>query len=167
MLATRLASPPQKNSQPLPEFEFRRRIRFQHWREAGRRTQCKPELQLSCIAPNRSPAQILVIMKSLHLMATAAAALPIASGGIELRSAVSLENSNDENIIRHHKRARRLKHPIGSTGPAGLYSPEPEPSIRSPYHIVSVSFGYDRNAFSFLLAVTQAIHARFNVGYST
>jgi hypothetical protein len=42
---------------------------------------------------------------------------------------------------RHHKRARQMEHQIGSTGPSGLYNPDPTPDpVRSPYHIVSVIF---------------------------
>lgn len=88
-------------------------------------------------------------MKPLHLMVTAAAALPMASVAGEIGAAASLHsNNNDENIYGvptgtagGHKRARQMKHPIGSTGPSGLYNINPTPDpLRSPYHIVSVIF---------------------------
>ena len=92
-------------------------------------------------------------MKPLHLMVSAAAALPVVSGASEMVAAASLHTgNNDENIHgvptgagghRHHKRARQMQHPVGSTGPAGLHNPDPNPisePVRSPYHIVSDVF---------------------------
>ena len=90
-------------------------------------------------------------MKPLHLMVTAAAALPMPSVASEVVVPAPLHNSNDENIYgvptgatgghRHHKRARQMEDPVGSTGPSGLYNPNPTPDpVRSPYHIVSVIF---------------------------
>ena len=91
-------------------------------------------------------------MKPLHLMVTAAAALPMPSVASEVVVPAPLHNNNnDENIYgvptgatgghRHHKRARQMEDPVGSTGPSGLYNPNPTPDpVRSPYHIVSVIF---------------------------
>ena len=85
-------------------------------------------------------------------MVTAAAVLPVPSVASEVVVPASLHNNNDENIYgvptgigaggqRHHKRARQMEHQIGSTGPSGLYNPDPTPDpVRSPYHIVSVIF---------------------------
>ena len=89
-------------------------------------------------------------MKPLHILVTAAAALPMASSAIEMGAAASLD-SNAEHVGvnavpadtgggQGHKRARRQKkHPIGSTGPAGLYKPKTKEPVRSPYHIVSLA----------------------------